>query len=109
MTKVVEKEMEQWSPEEKKEVFSQYGCEILIEKATLQQLKDPSLPSDAYIITYTLNGETHTDLCRGTRIKVFDMYYDKFGPNTIQSIDWGYGRTNPRIWGTKPVEKRKRK
>lgn len=109
MTKVVEKEMEQWTPEEKKEIGSQYGCELLLENATLQQLKDPSLPSDAYVVTYIVNDETYVDLCRGTRTKIFDMYYDKFGSGCIQNIDWGYGRTNPKLWGIKVPEKRKRK
>lgn len=109
MTKVVEKPMEQWTPEEKKEVFSQYGCEIIIERATIEQLKDPSLPSDAYVVTYKFENVVYIDLCRGSRIKIFDMYYDKFGPGSIQKIDWGYGRSNPRTWGIKTVEKRKRK
>jgi hypothetical protein len=49
------------------------------------------------------------DLCRGTRVKIFDMYYDKFGPDVITKIDWGYGRVSPRIWGYKAPEKKKRK
>jgi hypothetical protein len=51
------------------------------------------------------------DLCRGTRVRIFDLYYDKFGPNAVKKIDWGYGRVNPRLWGYKssPSKTKKRK
>ena len=42
-TIVSEKKMSQWTPEEKKETSSLYGCEILFERATLAQVKDRSL------------------------------------------------------------------
>ena len=35
-------------------------------------------PSDAWIVTYEVDGEVHRDLTRGSRVKLFDMYYDKF-------------------------------
>jgi hypothetical protein len=109
MTQVAEKEMAQWTPEEKKEVPSQYGCELLFERTTLQQIKDPSLPSDAYIVVYRVNNETFMDLCRGRRVNIFDMYYDKFGPGSVQKIDWGYGKTNPRLWGNAKKSEGKKK
>jgi hypothetical protein len=109
MTKVAEKEMAQWSPEEKKEITSRYGCDLLFERTTLQQIKDPSLPNDAYVVIYRVNGETFMDLCRGTRVRIFDMYYDKFGPGSVQKIDFGYGRTSPKLWGYRAPEGKKRK
>jgi hypothetical protein len=109
MTKVVEKEMAQWTPEEKKEISSQYGCEILFERTTLNQIKDPSLPNDAYMVIYCVNNETFMDLCRGKRVNIFDMYYDKFGPGSVKKIDWGYGRVSPRNWGYKKTESKKKK
>jgi hypothetical protein len=109
MTQVAEKKMAQWTPEEKKKIPSQYGCEILFERTTLQQIKNPSLPSDAYIVIYRVNDETFMDLCRGSRVKIFDMYYDKFGPESVQKIDWGYGRLNPKLWGYKVSEGKKKK
>ncbi len=109
MTKVAEKEMTQWTPEERKEIPSQYGCELLFERTTLQQIKDPSLPNDAYIVIYCVDGETFMDLCRGSRVKIFDMYYDRFGPGSVQKINFGYGRTNPKLWGYKSSERKKKK
>jgi hypothetical protein len=108
-TAVAEKEMTQWTPEEKKETSSRYGCEILFERATLAQVKDPSLPSDAYLIFYRIDNETYMDLCRGRRVKVFDLYYDKFGPGSVQKIDFGYGRVSPRLWGYKAPDGKKKK
>jgi hypothetical protein len=109
MTKVAEKRMAQWTSEEKKEVPSQYGCELLFQRTTLQQIKDPNLPSDAYIVIYRVDNETFMDLCRGRRVNIFDMYYDKYGPGSVQKIDWGYGKINPRLWGHKTSEGKKKK
>jgi hypothetical protein len=108
-TVVVEEEIMQWTTEEKKETSSRYGCEILFERTTLSQVKDPSLPNDAYLILYRVNDETYVDLCRGTRVKIFDMYYDKFGPGSVQKIDFGYGRVSPKVWGYRAPEKKRRK
>ena len=110
VSKVAEKKMDQWTPEEKKEVSSQYGCEIIFERATLKQAKDPSLPSDAYLIWYKVDDNTFMDVTRcRKRVDLFDMYYDKFGPGSVQKINFGYGRVNPRLWGNKVPEKKKRK
>jgi hypothetical protein len=95
--------------DENKIVPSQYGCEIILEKATLQQVKDPSFPSDAKLIWYTIEGKTHMDLCRGRNVKIFDMYYDNYGQGAVQKIDFGYGRVNPRLWGYKKPDNKKRK
>lgn len=99
----------EWTPEEKKEIPPKYGCEILVENANEDEIKSYSYPSDAYVVTYIIEDKIHMDLCRGNRINVFDLYYDKFGPNSIQKIDWGYGRVNPKLWGYKAPEKKKRK
>ena len=88
----------------------EYGCEILLEKTTVEKAKDSSLPNDAYLIWYVVGGEECIDLTRcHKRVNLFDMYYDKYGPGSVQKIDFGYGRTNPKLWGYKQPEKKKRK
>ena len=88
----------------------EYGCEIVLEKTTLEKAKDFSFPSDAYLIWYIDDGEEYVDLTRGSKkANLFDMYYDKYGPGSIQKIDFGYGRVNPKLWGYKQPEKKKRK
>ena len=100
----------EWTQEEKTNLPPKYGCELIYHDASEAQIKDTSLPNDAYIVVYTTNGKTYTDMCRGSRVKIFDLYYDKFGSESIQKIDFGYGRTNPRLWGEKvkaPKNKKK--
>jgi hypothetical protein len=110
MTVVVEKKMAENKQEQNTTNPSLYGCEVLLEKTTLQQTKDSSYPTDAYIVSYTLDEKDYIDLCRaGRRVSVFDFYYDKYGPDTIKSIEWGYGRVSPRSWGYAPPEKKRRK
>lgn len=87
-----------------------YGCQILLEKTTLEKAKDFSFPSDAYLIWYLEKGKEYLDLTRcNKKVQLFDMYYDKYGPGSIQKIDFSYGRVNPRIWGIKKPEKKKRR
>ena len=87
----------------------EYGCEVLLENTTLNKVKDPSFPTDAYLIWYNVDGDTQIDLVRGTRVRIFDMYYDNYGPGVIEKIDFGYGRVSPKLWGYKQPEKKKRK
>ena len=104
-----EEEMTEWTKEEKESLLPRYGCQILVEKGTIDQVKDPSWPNDAHLIWYKVGEEVHMDLCRGTKSKIFDLYYDKFGPGVVQKIDWGYGRVSPKVWGYKAPEKKRRK
>ena len=101
--------MAESSYKEKKVLPHEYGCDVLLEKTTIQNAKDSSFPNDAYLVWYNVNGEEFIDLVRGSRVRIFDMYYDRFGPGAIQKIDFGYGRTNPKLWGYKQPEKKKRK
>ena len=39
---------------------------------------------------------------------IFDMYWDKFREG-LKSIDFGYGRVNPRLWGYQSPKTKKRK
>lgn len=89
---------------------SEYGCEILLEKTTLEETKNPSFPTDAYLVWYVVGKTQYLDLTRcGKKVSLFDMYYDKYGPGTLQKIDLGCGRVSPKMWGYKVPEKKKRK
>ena len=110
MKSIVEKKMKSFGTEENVNNPSSYGCEVLLEKTTLQQANDTSFPNDAYLVFYTVDGKNYVDLCRGhKRVSIFDFYYDKYGPGVVQKIDFGYGRTSPKLWGYKQPEKKKRK
>ena len=97
-----------WSSEEKKLIGS-YGCQLLIEDADHEQQQDKKFPTDTVVVTYKTEGKVHKDLVRGPRVNIFDLYYDKFGKGSIQSIDFGKGTISPSQWGYKAPEKRKRR
>lgn len=106
---VEKKKMAENNKIQKQVLPHEYGCEILLENTTLSQAKDSSFPSDAYLIWYTIDNKECIDLVRGTRVRIFDMYYDKYGSGSVKKIDFGYGRTNPKLWGYQPPEKKKRR
>jgi hypothetical protein len=102
-----EKTMEQPSI---KPLGPKYGCEVLQEKTTRQLANDKTLPNDAYLITYVVDGETYMDLTRcKSQVSLFDMYYDTYGALSVQNIEYGYGTVNPKLWGNKAPETKKRK
>ena len=89
---------------------SDYSCQILQEKTTLDAANDKSLPNDARLVWYVVDGVEYIDLtrCRKT-VELFDMYYDKYGKGSVQRIDFGYGSVNPKLWGVKPKKDKKKK
>ena len=58
------------------------------------------------IVTYKVKDKVHFDLCRGSKVNIFDLYYDKFGKGSLQGIDFGKGNINPQMWGYKTKEKK---
>ena len=99
-----------WSKEEKDNLKSKYGSEIIVENGSYEDVNITQAPSDAYIIKYTYEDKERFDLTRGTKIKLFDMYWDKF-KDGIQSINYGSGTIKPNLWGyqTTSTKKKKRK
>ena len=97
---------------EKKFDPSSYSCEILLEKTTHEKANDRKLPSDAFNVTYVVEGETRLDVTRSEKMaNVFDMYYDRYGKDVVQKIDYGHGTVRPNLWGVKasPEKKKRRK
>ena len=99
----------EWSPEEKESMVQSYSCHLVVERATPEQIKDKTLPTDTLQVQYRLNDEVYIDLCRGKKVDVFNLYYDKFGKGALIYIDWAHGTVNPKMWGYKPQDKKKRK
>ena len=96
-----------WDKKEK-DAIPEYGCELLVENACQDELKKTTYPSDAMIVTYKVKDKVHFDLCRGSKVNIFDLYYDKFGKGSLQGIDFGKGNINPSMWGYKTKEKKKK-
>ena len=99
-----------WTKEEKEKFNSEYGSEIIVENGSYEDVNTVKAPSDAYIIKYMHEDKICFDLTRGTKIKLFDMYWDKF-KGGIKSIEYGRGSIKPNLWGyqSTPTRKKKRK
>ena len=100
-----------WTTTEKETSRELYGTEILIENGSLDEVMTTDAPSDAWVVTYEIDGTVHRDLTRGTRVKLFDMYYDKFKMG-VKIIDYGKGIIKPSLWGYQSAtapKKKKRK
>ena len=52
-----EKEMADYSPEESKINPSDYDCQILLEKTTIEIANDKSYPTDARLVWYIVDGK----------------------------------------------------
>ena len=95
---------------EKKFDPSVYSCEIILEKTTREKTEDRKLPTDAFNVTYVVEGETLLDVTRSEKMaNVFDMYYDRYGKGVVQKIEYGHGTIRPNLWGVKAPEKKKRR
>ena len=85
-----------------------YSCELLLETATPEKAKDTSFPTDAYNVTYTVDGEDRLDVCRAQKAaKIFDLYYDKY--KNVKGIEYGSGTIPPNRFGLKPHQRNKEK
>ena len=106
-----EKQVAEEKKEENKFDPSDYSCEIIQEKTTLEKSKDRKLPRDAFNVTYIVDGEERLDVTRSGKMgNVFDMYYDRYGQGSVKKIDYGHGTVNPNQWGYKaPVKKVKKR
>ena len=103
---VAEKEKKE---EENKIDPSDYSCQVLLEKTTLEKANDKSPPSDGYLVWYNVDGSELLDVTRsGKMSNVFDLYYDQYGKE-LKRIEWGFGTINPSQWGYKQPEKKKKR
>jgi hypothetical protein len=90
------------------------GREILI-ITILHQNCDPSLADDrslpytAYLVHYIDEGNPSYDVVlTNKKTDIFDYYWDRYREN-LKWFKQSEGRVNPKLWGNKPVEKKKRK
>ena len=108
MTTKTEKKPE--PPKQVEQSKDNYSCQIVLEKTTRENAEDRNLPTDAFNVTYLVDGKEHLDVTRSEKMaNVFDMYYDKYGPGSVKSINYGHGTIRPNLWNVKPPERKKRK
>jgi len=99
-----------WTKEEKDTLKEKYGSEILIENGSIDDVRTRQAPTDSYIIKYVHGDKVCYDLTRGTKVRLFDMYWDKF-KGGLKAIDYGNGSIKPNLWGyeSPKTSKKKRK
>ena len=90
---------------------SKYSCQVILEKCTLEQAHDRSLPTDARLIRYKVDGKEFIDVTRSAKAaNIFDLYFDTYGMGALQSIDYGKGTISPSQWGyVSPTDAKKKK
>ena len=104
-----EKSMNSWTASEKENSKKKYSCEIMIENGTWEQVRTTDSPNDARIVTYEVDGEMRYDLTRSSKaVYIFNMYWDKFREG-LKDIEYGMGRINPKLWGYKAPQSKKKK
>ena len=97
-----------WTKEEREKLSEKYGTSIIIENGTYEDVRTTQAPNDAYIVKYVHEGSVRYDLTRGTKMSLFDMYYDKVKQG-LRSIDYGKGNIKPYLWGYKSPQGKKKK
>ena len=108
-TPTEEKSMESWTTSEKENSKRRYGVEIMIDNGTWEQVNTKECPNDARIVKYEVDGQLRYDLTRSQKaVSIFNMYWDKFRDG-LKAIDYGQGSYNPKLWGAKAPETKKRK
>lgn len=71
--------------------------------------QDRSLPYSAYIVEYETDGETCYDIViPRKKVEIFDYYWDKYREG-LKGFKQTEGRVNPKLWGAKPKEEKKKK
>ena len=92
---------------------SKYSCQVILEKCTLEQANDRSMPTDARLIRYKVDGKDFLDVTRSAKAaNIFDLYFDTYGNGALQSIDYGKGTISPGQWGyvsSSDAKKKKRR
>ena len=110
MVKRGEQEVAEEKKEEVKINPADYWCDVILEKTTWEKARDRSLPTDAFNVTYMVEGTEHLDVTRSEKMaNVFDLYYDRYGKGVIQKIEYGCGTIRPNLWGVKATPPKKGK
>jgi hypothetical protein len=82
---------------------------ILHQNCDPELANDRSLPYTAYIVTYEIDGAIVYDIViPHNKIEIFDFYWDKYREG-LKEFKQAEGRVNPKLWGYKPKEEKKKR
>lgn len=82
---------------------------ILQENCDPDVANDKSLPYTSYLVEYVVGKTIQYDLVMANKkVDIFDYYWDRYREDLL-TFTQTEGRVNPKIWGYKKPEKKKRK
>ena len=84
---------------------------ILFENCDPERAEDRELPNNSFLIEYKVDGgaaSSYDIAAAAKQSEIFDYYYDKFKKDFV-TMKQAEGRINPKLWGVKPPESKKKK
>ena len=82
---------------------------IINENSDQELAKDRTLPYNVYIVSYEVDAVMAYDLViTDKKMDIFDYYWDKYREG-LKGWKQSEGRVNPRLWGNKQPEKKKKR
>jgi len=82
---------------------------ILHQNCDPEVANDRELPYNAYLVTYEIDGALAYDLViPDKQVEIFDYYWDRYREG-LKGWKQSEGRVNPKLWGNKPKEEKKRR
>ena len=97
-----------WTQEEKDSSKEKYGCEVIVENGNNEEIYTSNAPNDTFVVSYVYMDKVCMDLTRGSKVNIFDMYWDKFKEG-LQNISFGKGNIRPQSWGYQSPKQTKKK
>lgn len=74
---------------------------ILHEDCDAELADDKSLPCNAYLITYVLDGQIKYDISSAAKqVDLFDHYWDNYRSD-LKTIKQSAGTVSPKLWSPK--------
>ena len=84
---------------------------ILFENCDPERAEDRELPNNSFLVEYKVDGgatSSYDIAAAAKQSEIFDHYYDKYKKGFV-TMNQTEGRTNPKLYGNKPPETKKRK
>ncbi len=82
---------------------------ILHQNCDPEVANDRSLPYNAYLVTYEIDGAIAYDLViPDKQLEIFDYYWDRYREG-LKGWKQSEGRINPKLWGVQVKEEKKRR
>ncbi len=84
------------------------GIKMIKQDCDPSLAEDRSLPYTAYMVEYLQDGITKFDVVSAAKQSdIFDHYWDKY--RDVRGMKWTDGKANPKMWGYKAPDSKKRK